>query len=42
MIGMSEQELDIQCDELFKDTPIEFQPRKNVELDVEIYKLIKA
>lgn len=38
---MSEAELDQQCDELFEQKPIEFEPRKGVELDQEIAKLIK-
>lgn len=42
LMGISEQELDNQCDELFQDTPIEFQPRKNNCLDLEIAKLIEA
>lgn len=28
-IGISQEELDEQCDELFKEAPIEFRPRKN-------------
>jgi hypothetical protein len=27
LMGLSEDELDIQCDELFKSAPIEFVPR---------------
>ena len=33
LVGMTELELDHQCEELFKDTPIEFIARKNVALD---------
>jgi hypothetical protein len=26
--GFTDEEIDLQCDELFKDTPIKFKPRK--------------
>jgi len=29
LMGITEDELDQQCDELFADTPIEFNPRRN-------------
>lgn len=32
-LGITEDELDQQCEELFDQTPIEFQPRKNSEMD---------
>ena len=32
-LGITEEELDQQCEELFDQTPIEFQPRKNSEMD---------
>lgn len=38
---MTEAELDAQCDELFDQNPIEFEARRNVELDQQIAKLIK-
>jgi len=40
LMGISEDELDQQCDELFADTPIEFKPRRNVEIDQIIAQLI--
>ncbi len=33
LLGISEEELDKQCDELFSDTPIKFRPRKNDVID---------
>lgn len=32
-MGISEEELDEQCDELFKETPIVFSPRHNHQMD---------
>jgi hypothetical protein len=29
LMGLSEEELDTQCDELFKTAPIDFVPREN-------------
>ena len=40
-IGITEDELDDQCDELFKDMPIEFRPRKNNQMDIMIAQIIK-
>jgi hypothetical protein len=37
---MTEAELDRECDQLFEMKPIEFMPRKNNVLDMEINKLI--
>lgn len=39
-MGLSEQELDAQCDELFGARPIEFVPRKGSDLDCEIAKIV--
>lgn len=36
LLGISEVELDQQCDDLFQDTPIKFKARKNNELDSHI------
>jgi len=33
LLGISEEELDQQCDELFNEAPIEFKPRKDNEID---------
>ena len=41
LMGLSEAELDLQCDELFADTPIKFKPRKGDELDEKIMELIE-
>lgn len=35
-MGLSEAELDLQCDDLFADTPIQFHPRKGDALDAAI------
>jgi hypothetical protein len=40
-IGITDEELDEQCEELFKDSPIEFKPRKNNQLDAMIAQIIK-
>lgn len=40
LIGLSEQELDAQCDELFAGRPVEFIPRKGSVIDEEIALLI--
>jgi len=32
-LGISEEELDEQCEELFKETPIMFNPRKHNKMD---------
>jgi hypothetical protein len=40
-MGITEEELDQQCDDLFADTPIEFNPRKNDQIDQIIAKFIK-
>lgn len=36
LMGLSEAELDLQCDDLFADTPIKFRPRKDNALDAAI------
>ena len=41
LMGISEDEIDQQCDELFADTPIEFKPRRNNEMDKMISQLIE-
>ena len=33
LLGMSEEDLDMQCDDVFEDTPIPFKPRKGDILD---------
>jgi hypothetical protein len=40
-MGITEEELDQQCDELFSDTPIEFNPRKKDKIDMIIAAYIK-
>lgn len=40
-IGITEEELDEQCNELFKEAPIEFKPRKNNQMDQMIAQIIK-
>ena len=42
LLGISEEELENQCDELFKDPPIKFKARKGNKLDEAIDKSIKA
>ena len=39
-LGINEEELDLQCDELFMSPPIEFKPKKNVEADVILARVI--
>lgn len=41
LLGITESELDQQCDELFYDTPIKFIPRKNNKIDLKINLIIK-
>ena len=41
MLGISEEELDNQCDETFKDPPVVFLPRKGNKVDESIAQLIK-
>lgn len=41
MLGISEEELDEQCEELFKETPIMFTPRKNNRMDEMIAQYIE-
>lgn len=40
-IGITEDELDEQCDELFKESPIDFKPRKNNAIDAQVAQIIK-
>lgn len=40
LMGLSEAELDLQCDDLFGDTPIKFKPRKDDALDAAIMEQI--
>ena len=40
LAGITEEEIDLQCDEIFKNTPIKFVPRKNNELDLAIALII--
>jgi hypothetical protein len=40
-MGLSEAELDLQCDDLFADTPIKFRPRKGDPLDAAIMEQIE-
>lgn len=39
-MGLSEAELDLQCDDLFADTPIKFRPRRGDPLDSAIMQQI--
>ena len=41
LLGISEEELDQQCDELFNEAPIEFKPRKDNEIDLMIVRYIR-
>lgn len=41
LIGLTEQEIDSQCNELFKTAPMEFEPRQNNEMDMSIDILVK-
>ena len=36
MLGITEDELDQQCDELFAETPVKFAPKKNNQVDLRI------
>lgn len=40
-LGITEDEIDMQCDELFLQAPIEFKPKKNNEIDQILAKIIK-
>lgn len=40
-LGINEDELDLQCDELFMTSPIVFKPNKNIDIDVMLAKTIK-
>ena len=42
LMGLSEEELDTQCDELFKTAPIDFVPREGNQIDMAIDELIKS
>lgn len=42
LMGLSEEELDTQCDELFKTAPIDFIPREGNQIDLAIDELIKS
>lgn len=41
-MGITEEEVDKQCDELFQSTPIKFKPRKNMIVDEMISLFIKT
>ena len=41
LMGLSVEELDTQCDELFKTSPIEFVPRPDSEIDASMAEIIK-
>ena len=41
ILGISEEELDRQCDDLFAETPIKFKPKKNDTMDAMISMFIK-
>lgn len=41
-LGLTESELDQQCEDLFKETPIKFKPRKDNEMDEMIDFFIKS
>ena len=40
--GFTDEEIDQQCDELFRDTPIRFRPRKGNQVDQNIENIIQA
>lgn len=40
-LGITEDELDLQCDELFMTAPIVFKPNKNSEIDMALAKLVR-
>lgn len=40
LLGLTESEIDEECDTLFRDTPITFQPRPNYILDLKIKQII--
>lgn len=40
--GFTDEEIDQQCDELFRDTPIRFKPRKGNQVDQNIENIIQA
>lgn len=40
-LGITEDEVDVQCDELFLTAPIEFRPKKNNDIDQLLAKLIR-
>ena len=40
LMGLSEAELDLQCDDLFADTPIKFRPRRGDAVDAAIMQQI--
>ena len=42
LYGITEEEVDAQCDELFENTPIKFKPRKSDPVDQMIAAAIKA
>ena len=42
LMGLSEEELDTQCDELFKTAPIDFVPRDGNQIDMAIDELIRS
>lgn len=42
LMGLSEEELDTQCDELFKTAPIDFVPREGNQIDMAIDELIRS
>ena len=39
-LGITEEELDLQCDELFLVSPVEFKAKKNNEVDAHLAKVI--
>lgn len=41
LVGLSEQEVDQQCDKLFAEAPIKFVPRQSEELDLAISIIIE-
>lgn len=40
-LGLNEDELDVQCDELFMTPPIIFKPNKNIDIDMMLAKAVK-
>ena len=40
--GFTDEEIEAQCDELFRTAPVKFRPRKGNQVDHQIDQVIKA